>query len=279
MADSSAESASAGFGGDELFVWSCALNVDDPVEVEWGTQTLSNAATDQIEQHRTVVVRYIRYVLAELAADPERLVAVRDSCRTKCDALDRAGADEKDDHRPATYRRAAALAEAALRMVIAARADADSQARTRLLESVRADLDPAPMRPTRWERLRQSRPGRWTRRLSLRWWARRWAVRRVELVPKAGAFGDVMMFEALLDGERIGRLSYQVCRTCRRARVGKASVDSDWQGVGLGTRLVLAARREAPDYAWSTTMHYYGSGGFWARMGRVRSRPWTWCSG
>jgi hypothetical protein len=57
-------------------------------------------------------------------------------------------------------------------------------------------------------------------------------------------------------GGVVGVMLYQVCDECRRGLVGKVSIDSHLQGLGLGTRLVERAFRAHPGYAWHTTAQY-----------------------
>jgi hypothetical protein len=65
-----------------------------------------------------------------------------------------------------------------------------------------------------------------------------------------------------------GRMLYQVCEECRLGLVGKITTDSAYQGLGIGTRLVLGAFARYPSYAWHTTSQYPASGTFWASRAR-----------
>ena len=78
----------------------------------------------------------------------------------------------------------------------------------------------------------------------------------------------------------IARMGYQVCRRCRYGLLCKISIDEQFQGVGLGARMVALAVRSGPrsaGYVWHTTPQYPESTGFWRTMAarhRVAFKPY-----
>lgn len=72
-----------------------------------------------------------------------------------------------------------------------------------------------------------------------------------------------------MHGQKIGKLGYQACDTCRKALICKESIGPQYQGLGLGRRALLGALATAPGYAWSTTPQYDTSARFWQRMSRA----------
>ena len=119
--------------------------------------------------------------------------------------------------------------------------------------------------------LRNNRHLRQARRLNPLWWARRLRVRGIDLIHHhATNAADVAKVVADLDGEPIGRLTYQLCRPCHAGFVCKISVDDEYQGLGLGNRLIGEALRAGPPadgYTWVTTMQYDTATGFWRTLG------------
>ncbi len=55
------------------------------------------------------------------------------------------------------------------------------------------------------------------------------------------------------DGYDIGRLIWQVCHACQRARINKISITNDWQRRGLGRRLIARALHDGPGCTWVTS--------------------------
>jgi GNAT superfamily N-acetyltransferase len=64
----------------------------------------------------------------------------------------------------------------------------------------------------------------------------------------------IAMITVMLHREDIGRLAYQVCGTCRKALICKQSIDQEYQGPGLGRRVLLAALATAPDHEWTAAI-------------------------
>lgn len=57
----------------------------------------------------------------------------------------------------------------------------------------------------------------------------------------------------LRDGYDLAVLHWETCHACRRGRVAKIRVTSDWQRRGYATRMMARAMRGCLDYEWTTT--------------------------
>lgn len=57
-------------------------------------------------------------------------------------------------------------------------------------------------------------------------------------------------------------LIWQVCHQCRRGLIAKISMIPEWQGLGLGRRLINRALRDGPDYQWTTSSQSSEGQGF-----------------
>ncbi len=97
---------------------------------------------------------------------------------------------------------------------------------------------------------------------------------RLDVRPAAAPDG-IAAVTVTLHGEDIGKLSYQVCDTCRTVLICKDSIDLEYQGLGLGRRALLATLATAPDYEWTTTPQYDVSARFWQRMSRATGASLT----
>lgn len=219
--------------------------------------------------------RFAKFLLQDLDADADRLAAVAIACRERSAAIavgPKAGSRHEQIHA-----RGAQLADRARAMVIAAGADTDPRARTRLLARTERDLLGHPNAGNRWwDRLAlavdNSRTRRRFRRLNPLWWARRRQTRNVRVVhTRARTPEDAAEVTAYRGSDPVGRLTYQLCAPCRAGFLAKISVDEDLQGLGLGDRLIteaLSNASAADGYTWVTTPQDDAATGFWRTVGR-----------
>jgi hypothetical protein len=213
------------------------------------------------EQRQARVEDYAWYLLEQLGADSRRLAAAAGGCRRRI-----AEFHGPADERAAGYVVGVQLAEAGLRIIRKAGADADPAAHARLREEIDRRFNPEPVPYQQGPRHRHSQPRRILRRADPAWWLRRArAVRRLELVHHPAGPYDIERIDILLEGVEVGRLRHQTCPQCRQARVGKLSVNSDRQGLGLGTRALQAALARTPGYEWWTTPQYETAETYWRR--------------
>lgn len=218
---------------------------------------------------------YAKRLLRDLDADPDRLAAVAAYCRDRSAAI--AAGPRAGSRHVQVYDRGAQLAARSRVLVTAAGADTDQRARTRLLARVERDLYGDPDAGNHWWNhlalaLHNSRARRRLRRLNPRWWARRLQTQGVRLVhARARTAQDAATVMAYRGNQPIGRLLYQLCVPCHAGFLCKISVDEDYQGLGLGDRLIaetLTAASAADGYTWVTTAQNDTATGFWRTVGR-----------
>ena len=199
------------------------------------------------------VEAYVSLLLHHCGADPDRLAdAVAICVALQANTRDGA-ADERDD----SYHEAEVLLRRALRVVTDAGAETDAATQDRLREDLHAQLYPDPV-PFDWPR---------DRRRSVTWWLRRLAMIRVRLIHRPTSTpAGVQKLTLQLGTRPVGTLVYQICDQCRRGLIGKVSITTNYQGLGLGRRAAVHVFRQAPDYAWRTTPQYPTSGTFWAGL-------------
>jgi hypothetical protein len=186
---------------------------------------------------------YLQRLTDRVGGDPSGLRLVAARCRERAALLVSAGADPRS-RRVVGYVGAAALLDAAA-----------------------AAPSGAPCLGGSGE----SDRGRWgaamaLRRLTPRWWLRRRATSPGRLVYHlADRARDVSAAQVVVRGAPVATVRYQVCPRCEVAAVVGLEVDPDVRGVGLGTRLVAAAVRSAPDrtYQWHTVDAPDATRGFW----------------
>jgi hypothetical protein len=251
---------------DLLFAWSLAMNIDIGDDIGPCDQETVRRALD-VHQSPGLVQAHVKLLLGRVQADPARLQAVMQEARERYAGRDSAGA-------PAGHLRgyliAAEYATRALTIVKDAGAEHDPAAQEQLAERLHDELfpEPEPFRPGIFDRHRLVR--RVARRLNLRWQFRRRRMRAacVDHRPPASA-NDFGMITIMFHGEEVGRLGYQICHTCHQGLICKVSIDSEYQGLGLGRRAVTAALAIAPSYVWTTTPQYDTSVRFWQRLSRV----------
>ncbi len=248
------------------------MNIDVP-DFPAGDEQAARQAFD--EHPRPGFIRaHVLLLVQHVEADPARLEAAARAARARHAELDREG---KPPQRLRQYLVGAALAERGLVMVREAGAGQDPAAQRQVAEAVSAELfpDPEPFRPGPFDQHRLLR--RLARRLNFRWQHRRRALHRAaSLAVRPAATPDgIATVTVTLHGEDIGKLSYQVCDTCRKALICKESINLEYQGLGLGRSVLLAALATAPDYEWTTTPQYDVSVRFWQRMSRATGASLT----
>ncbi|MBE1559763.1 GNAT family N-acetyltransferase [Nonomuraea africana] len=246
---------------DLLFAWSSAINIplEEAIPAEPGAVHEALQAKDELLQ------AHVDLLLTHVRADPDRLRAIGEAARQSVNELGSA-----DPGRVLYYLVTAELAERALSRVQAAGAEQDQQVQRRLVDEIEAAWYPAPepFRPGLLDRHRL--PRRIARRLNLRWWFLRWRLQTVTLTHRpADGPADIAVITATWRGQQLGKIGYMACDVCRQALVCKVSVDERYQNLGLGRRLVLAARAAAPAHEWTTTPQYDTAERFWRRMART----------
>lgn len=225
---------------DADHVWTLALGLDDHASPE-----------------RTIGVTSL--LLEHVDVDHTRLTAAAAVCRSR-------HVPGEDDG----YLEAGQLIGQACQLMEAAGADTDEAAREQLRRDIHAQWHPEPV-PFDWER---------RRRLRARWWLRYLTARRARIrhLPAETSAG-IQRLTIELGRRSVGRMLYQVCDDCNLVLIGKVVVDSDYQGINLGTRLVLQAHAYHPGYTWSTTAQYLTAGTFWPQMARRTGAAFTAASG
>jgi GNAT superfamily N-acetyltransferase len=82
---------------------------------------------------------------------------------------------------------------------------------------------------------------------------------------------DAARLAALAEGCRTEgtRALAEVCHRCRIGYVGKLSINEEYQGLGLGSSVLAAAREEAPapDHCWWTSHQDGSAQPFWQLIG------------
>lgn len=222
------------------------------------------------------IVLYAKLVLVELAADPDRLAAAAQGCRER---FEERVAQGRDPHSSPTsgYARGAELANRAGQMIREAGADTSTAKRERFLRRAKQDtmLFDDGSGPKLVERLRVATSNwRWlrkARRLNPEWRRRRAVLAtvsiRADVADSTSGLSDVL---AVLDGETIGKATFQSCPQCRRALLCKVNAYAPYDGIGLGTLLidacVAAGGLPTDGYTWYTTPQYDSAQGFWRAM-------------
>jgi GNAT superfamily N-acetyltransferase len=208
---------------------------------------------------------YARILVHDHDADAARLAALAEGCRTE-------GTRALAEGRAIVgYELALELIDLALNIIRDAGADAHPRARASLLAELDEEMMPHPKlyRRRPWDRHRLAR--RLLRRLDPRWHhRRRLAAREVALVRHPATSADDFHCIELMVGTRdVGALYYKVCHRWRIGYVGKLSINEEYQGLGLGSSVLEAAREEAaaPDYCWWTSHQDSSAQPFWQLIG------------
>jgi hypothetical protein len=159
----------------------------------------------------------------------------------------------------------------AQRRLTAAGADRDAIARERVLGETHAEWHPEPQ-PFEWIVWRRQRV-----RGGCDWCRRPGHGFPLSTIGSAGGNPTVVPRPGPKAGRpvAISGLLYQVCDECHLDLVAKIEIASDWQGWGLGTRMVRRAHAYHRDYAWHTTPQQLTSGTFWQRMSRLTGATFT----
>jgi GNAT superfamily N-acetyltransferase len=197
---------------------------------------------------------YVSLLLEHVEADIDRLNAAVAICASR---------HESDDD---GYVEAIGLLNHARDRLTTAHADTDPSAREWVRDGLHAQWHPEPV-PYDWDHGRRRQPG---------WWLRHLAARRVKIshtAPRSPA--GVQRLIADIRGRPAGRMLYQICDECRLVVIGKITTDAAYQGLGIGTRLVLHAFARNPSYAWHTTPQYPTSGTFWTNMANRAGAAFT----
>src|SRR5260370_6220434 len=198
-------------------------------------------------------------------ADAARLAALAEGCRTE-------GTRALAEGRAIVgYELALELIDLALNIIRDAGADAHPRARASLLAELDEEMMPHPKlcRRRPWDRHRLAR--RLLRRLDPRWHhRRRLAAREGALVCHPATSPDAFHWTELMVGTSdVGALYYKICHRWRIGYVGKLSINEEYQGLGLGSSVLEAAREEAPapDYCWWTSHQDSSAQPFWQLIG------------
>lgn len=256
---------------DLLRAWAAALNItveDFPA----GDEQAARRALDAYPRPEFVRA-HVQLLVEHAEADPARLAATAEAARVKHAELTATG---QTGERTRHYLTAAILAERGLAVIREAGAEHDPAAQQKLAETISAGWfpQPDPFRPGLLDRHRL--PRRLARRLNPRWHYRRLRVRAAHLDVRPAATADrTAMITIKLHGHQIGRLGFLVCDTCRKGLICKESISSEYQGLGLGRRALLAALATAPDFEWTTTPQYETSVRYWQRMSRATGASLT----
>jgi GNAT superfamily N-acetyltransferase len=92
---------------------------------------------------------------------------------------------------------------------------------------------------------------------AVRWW---WILRRCRHDEQVFLYYPNVQdaeYQVLMVCSREGHdhaiLIWQVCHQCRCGLIAKISMIPEWQGQGLGRRLINRALRDGPQYQWTTS--------------------------
>jgi GNAT superfamily N-acetyltransferase len=214
---------------------------------------LATGLGDNASPQRTSA--YVSLLLEHVDADIDRLNAAA----TVCASQHEPGQDDG-------YVEAIQLIDHARGRLTAAHADTDPDARQQVRDELHAQWHPEPT-PYEWDHARRRRPS---------WWLRNLTARRVKISHRpARSPAGVQRLSAQLGGRPTGRMLYQICNECRVVLIGKITTDAAYQGLGIGTRLVLNAFASHRSYAWHTTPQSPTSGTFWTKMAKRTNAAFT----
>jgi hypothetical protein len=256
---------------DLLRAWAAALNITVE-EFAAGDEHAAQQALDAYPRPE-FVRSHVELLVEHAGAGPARLAAMAEAARAKHAELTAAGqAGARTRH----YLTAAILAERGLAVIRDAGAEHDLAAQQKLAETISTGWfpEPEPFRPGLLDRHRL--PRRLARRLNPRWHYRRLRMRSARLDVRPAVTADsIAMITTTLHGQKIGKLGFMMCGTCRKGLICKESISSEYQGLGLGRRALLAALATAPGYEWTTTPQYDTSVRYWQRMSRATGASLT----